>query len=376
MSKKLYTADELRNKWIEFFKAKGHVDVGSASLIPENDPSVLFTTAGMHPLVPFLLGTPHLAGKRLCNVQKCIRTNDIDEVGDNCHLTFFEMMGNWSLGDYFKKEKTAWSYEFMTKELGLDPKKIETTLFEGDDSAPKDVISEAFLKDLGFDDKRIHFNPKEDNWWGLGQDNTPCGPDNEWFYPDAKGKLVEIGNDVYMQYVQYDGGKFKEKDSKCVDTGFGLERNLAFLNGATSAYVTELFSGVIAKLEELSGKKYYDIQEDEYTKSFRIVADHTRAATAILGDVRAIVPANGGAGYVLRRLIRKSVRHIRRLGVLEPQKIGEIALIYCEFFKNAYPEFWENREFIVSEFNKEEERFLKTLEGGEKEFDKLINGIE
>ncbi len=370
---KNFTANELRKAWLNFYISKGHKDIGSASLIPENDTSVLFTTAGMHPIVRYLLGESHPFGKRLCNIQKCIRTGDIDEVGDNCHLTFFEMLGNWSLGDYFKKEKMSWTFEFLTKVLKLNSKKIETTVFAGNDYAPRDDDAVKYAKELGITDDRIHF--EKDNWWGLGTNGTPCGPDNEWFYPAPNGKLVEIGNDVYMQYVQISQKEFKEKEMKCVDTGFGFERILAFINNLASPFATELFADAIIKLENLSGKKYFDFPEDNFTRSFRIVADHTRATVAILGDNTPVFPSNKDAGYVLRRLIRKAILHIRRLGVVEPSKLCEIASIFIENFKDVYPEFLEHKDLILNEINKEENRFLKTIEAGEKEFEKLISSI-
>ncbi len=383
--KKNFTAKQLREMWLKFYEDKGHTIIPSASVIPENDPSVLFTTAGMHPLVPYLLGEKHPAGKRLCNVQKCIRTGDIDEVGDKSHLTFFEMMGNWSLGDYFKKDKVAWSYEFLTKCLGLQTHEFVVTCFAGDENAPRDTETAALWESHGVPKDRIFFLPKEDNWWEINR--GPCGPDSEMFIDNGKdkcspkcnpscncGKYVEIGNDVYMQYNKIGDTEYIPAKQKNVDTGFGLERNLIILNGANSIFATASFEDALKKLEQLSGKKYND-EGDEHTRSFRVVADHIRTAVAIIGDEKGIAPSNTGAGYVLRRLIRKSIRHCMKLGI-EKGKLGELARIYCNYFKDVYPEFKRNEAKIITELNNEEEKFLKTVAAGEKEFEKVVNGLE
>ena len=383
---KKWTAKELREKWLKFYEDKGHKIIPSASVIPENDPSVLFTTAGMHPLVPYLLGQPHPAGVRLADVQKCIRTGDIDSVGDNCHLTFFEMLGCWSLGDYFKEQKVAWSYEFLTSPeyLGLNRDQFAVTCFAGNDNIPKDEECAALWEKQGVPKDRIFFLGFDENFWQINR--GPCGPDSEMFLDTGKpkcsencnpscicGKYMEIGNDVYMQYNRVDDDKYIDATQKNVDCGFGLERNLMVLNGVKSIYLTELFENTIKKLEELSGKTYND-DGDEWTRSFRIVCDHIRTATAILGDDKAIVPSNTDAGYILRRLIRRAINHTRKLGIAQGS-LGKIALTFVEYFKDVYPEFEANKDRIVEELEKEENKFGKTIEQGMKEFQKVINGL-
>lgn len=384
---KKFTAKELREMWLKFYEEKGHKIIRSASLIPENDPSCLFTTAGMHPLVPYLLGEKHPMGTRLTDVQKCVRTGDIDEVGDGSHLTFFEMMGNWSLGDYFKKEKIAWSFEFLTspKYLGLRLDQIAVTCFEGNENAPKDEESYGYWKEAGVPEDRIYYLPKSENWWEINR--GPCGPDSEMFLDTGKpkcspkcspacscGKFMEVGNDVYMQYNKISDTEYIPATQKNVDTGFGLERCLMIFNGANSVYQTEVFEDALKKIEELSGKKYED-DGDENTLSFRIVADHIRTATAILGDEKGITPSNTGAGYVLRRLIRRAIRHSIKLG-METGSLAEIAKAYAIYFADVYPEFKQNEQKIINELNAEEEKFSKMLSQGTKEFEKVINGIE
>lgn len=382
------TRRELLNKWFEFFESKNHVRIPSASVIPENDPSVLFTTAGMHPLVPYLLGQPHPKGKRLCDVQKCIRTGDIDEVGDNGHLTFFEMMGNWSLGDYFKKEKVRWSYEFLTSPQGLNLRndQFAVTVFEGNDIVEKDTETAKLWEECGVSKDRIYFLPKSENWWEINR--GPCGPDSEMFLDTGKpkcspecspacncGKFMEIGNDVYMQYNRIGDAEYIPATQRNVDTGFGVERCLVVLNGEKSVYVaSESFANAIKILEELSQKTYND-DGDDYTRSFRIICDHLRASTFILGDEKGVVPSNVGQGYILRRLIRRSIRHMRTLGI-SAGHLGDIAGSYIDYFGEDYPELKENKDKIISELNKEEDKFLKTIEAGTKEFDKVVNGIE
>ena len=381
----MFTRRELIDKWMKFYTEKGHVIIPSASVIPENDPTVLFTTAGMHPLVPYLLGQPHPKGKRLCDVQKCIRTGDIDEVGDNSHLTFFEMLGNWSLGDYFKQEMVGWSYEFLTspKYLGLNKNKLAVTAFAGNDLVPRDDLTASLWEKAGIAKENIYFLP--DNWWILGSGVGPCGADTEMFIDTGKpkcspecnpscdcGKFLEIWNDVFMEYKANADKTVEPLKQKNVDTGMGLERSLCVLNGVKSVFDTEIFQPTIKLLESLSGKSYAD---DKFKSSFRIVADHMRTSTIMLGDEKGIVPSNIGQGYVLRRLIRRAIRHMKELGI-EAGHLGEIADIYIDYFKIDYPELDANRNKVKDELNKEEEKFLKTLELGNKEFEKVVNGIE
>lgn len=381
---KKLTRKDLLNKWLEFYKEKSHVEIKSASVIPENDPSVLFTTAGMHPLVPYLMGQPHPMGKRICDVQKCVRTGDIDEVGDKSHLTFFEMLGAWSIGDYFKKEKTAWSYEFITspKYLGLKPEQFAVTVFGGNEHAPKDTETASYWENLGVKSDRIFY--LSDNWWEINR--GPCGPDNEVFLDTGKpkcceecnpscdcGKYMEFGNDVYMQYNKISDTEYLPATQKNVDCGYGLERCIVVLNGANSVYVTDVFEGAIRLVEKLSNKIYNDMG-DENTRSFRVICDHIRTATVIMGDEKGLTPSNVGAGYVLRRLIRRAVREAMKLGI-EKGQLALLAEHYISFFENTYPEFRTNQNRIISELNKEEERFLNTLNAGTKEFEKVVNGI-
>ncbi len=380
------TANELRSKYIEFFKSKNHVEISGQSLIPENDPSVLFTTAGMHPLVPYLLGEPHPAGTRLTDYQKCVRTGDIDEVGDPSHLTCFEMLGNWSLGDYFKKESIAFSYEFLTspKWLGLDPRKISVTVFAGDDNAPRDEEAASYWKENGMPADKIAYLPAGDNWWAAGPVG-PCGPDTEIFYwvgeglpPEGSNKgtdsdnWMEIWNNVFMQFERKDEHTLVPLPKKNVDTGMGLERTNCILQGKTSVYLTEVFQPVINKIEELASYKYEaDAEKD---KSVRIIADHSRAAVFILGDQKGVTPSNLGAGYVLRRLIRRAVRHGMKLGI-EKDFLSEVAAVVIESFKAAYPELEQNREKIFRELKAEEDKFRVTLKNGEAEFQKMLPNL-
>lgn len=368
------TSKELRKKWLDFYKSKGHEDIGAVSLIGDGTTGVMFNVAGMQPLMPYLLGKEHPRGKRLCNVQGCIRTIDIESVGDSFHCTFFEMMGNWSLGDYFKKEKTAWSFELLTKGFGLDKDLIHSTVFEGDESAPRDEETAELLEKLGIKKEHIHFNPKEDNWWELeGTIGTPCGPDNEWFYPLDDGSLVEIGNDVYMQYMKTNEG-YKPLVNKNVDTGFGFERCLMFLNGLKDVYKTDLFGKVIDLLSSTINKEYEE--DEESTRAMRIIADHTRTAVMLIGDVKGILPSNVGAGYILRRMMRRAIRYIKKLGV-SCDIMQDVARIFIEdVYREAYPLLKEKEEFILQELKKECEKFEKTLIDGEKEFKKVINGIQ
>ncbi len=380
------TANELRSKYIEFFKSKNHAEISGQSLIPENDPSVLFTMAGMHPLVPYLLGQPHPSGTRLTDYQKCIRTGDIDEVGDSSHLTCFEMLGNWSLGDYFKKESIAFSYEFLTspKWLGLDPKKLSVTVFEGDASAPRDEEAAGYWKDNGMPEDKIAYLPASDNWWAAGP-TGPCGPDTEIFYWVGQGlpplgsnkktdsaNWMEIWNNVFMQYDRQPDGKLNKLPKQNVDTGMGLERTNCILQGKTSVYQTEVFQPIIAEIENLSGYTYGS--DEEKDKSVRIIADHTRASVFILGDQRGVTPSNLGAGYVLRRLIRRAVRHGMKLGI-ENEFLAKVASPVIENFKEAYPELEQNREKICNELTAEENKFREALKNGEAEFQKLLPNL-
>ncbi|MEW6295928.1 MAG: alanine--tRNA ligase [Candidatus Diapherotrites archaeon] len=380
-----WSHEKLIELFLKYFKEKRHKIIPSASLIPENDSSVLFTTAGMHPLVPFLLGQPHPMGKRLADVQKCLRTNDIEEVGDDCHLTFFLMLGNWSLGDYFKKEAIEMSLEFLTgrKWLNLDEKKLYITIFEGDKDAPRDEESLKEWKRKGIPEERIFLNPKKDNWWGPVGESGPCGPDTEIFYdtgkkkcsPDCRpgcncGKYFEIWNDVFMEYFKTKEGKYEKLKQKNVDTGMGVERTIAVLQGKENVFETELYSSAMKKLQGLGNARN--------EKSGRIIADHLRAAVFVLGE-KKVAPSNMDRGYVLRRLIRRAIRHARLIGVKANfcRQIGE------EFIKSEgkeWPELKENKEFVLSELEKEEEKFSQTLMKGLKIFsqitekNKVLNG--
>lgn len=378
-------ADELRNKYIEFFVSKNHAHISGASLIPENDPTVLFTTAGMHPLVPYILGEEHPAGKRLVNHQKCIRTGDIDAVGDPHHLTFFEMLGNWSLGDYFKEEAIEYSYEFLTSVLGIDPDKLSVTVFVGDEDVPRDEISAAKWKSLGIPSERIYYLPREDNWWGPAGETGPCGPDSEMFIdtnrpacsPSCRpgcscGKYFEIWNDVFMGYTKLSDGSYVPMERQCVDTGMGIERTIAVLQGKDSVYQTELFVPLLDLIGKLSNKKYGDNEEVDI--SMRIVADHVRTSVFILGDQRGVSPSNVGQGYILRRLIRRAVRHAKKLGI-EGNFLTQIAHLVVDMYKRTYSELEENEKFIFTELEREEEKFSTTLQKGEHEFEKLLGNL-
>ena len=380
------TANELRSKYIAFFKSKGHAEISGKSLIPENDPSVLFTTAGMHPLVPYLLGEKHPAGTRLTDYQKCVRTGDIDEVGDPSHLTCFEMLGNWSLGDYFKKESIAFSYEFLTSKdwLALDPRKISVTVFAGDANAPRDEDAANYWKENGMPEDKIAYLPASDNWWAAGS-TGPCGPDTEIFYwvgeglpPKGSNKgtapenWMEIWNNVFMQFNRIDEKTLVPLPKQNVDTGMGLERTNCILQGKTSVYLTEVFKPIIDTIEKLSNYTYgTDAEKD---KSVRIIADHSRSAVFILGDQKGVSPSNVGAGYVLRRLIRRAVRHGMKLGI-DRAFLAEIAEAVIENFKCAYPELEENREKVFNELTAEENKFRDTLKKGEAEFQKLLPNL-
>jgi alanyl-tRNA synthetase len=382
------TADDLRTLYRDFFKSKGHAAISGASLIPENDPTVLFTTAGMHPLVPYLLGEPHPAGRRLVDCQKCIRTGDIDAVGDTCHLTFFEMLGNWSLGDYFKKEAIAWSYEFLTSKqyLGFDPARLSVTVFEGEPGIPRDDESADLWKALGIPPERIHALPREDNWWGPAGQTGPCGPDTEMFIDTGKvacgadcrpgchcGKYLEIWNDVFMQYNKTESGSYEPLRQSNVDTGMGVERTISMLQGRTSVYETELFAPLIAAIGAMANAP---MDADEATtRAYRVVADHLRSSVFILGDHKGVVPGNLGQGYVLRRLIRRSVRFAKQLG-LAPGFAKPLAETVIATYRHVYPELDQNRERILTELDLEEMRFEKTLVQGTAELDKVITNLK
>ena len=380
----MITSKELREKWIKFYESKGHVNIGAVSLIGDGTTGVMFNVAGMQPLMPYLLGKSHPKGTRLCNVQGCVRTVDIDSVGDATHFTFFEMMGNWSLGDYFKKEKTAWTFELLTEVFGFDKDKICSTVFEGNDLVPRDEETANYLKELGIKEENIFYLPKKDNWWELeGTVGTPCGPDNEWFYPRTEGKdssdfltsdrYVEIGNDVYMQYKKQANG-YTELENKNVDTGFGLDRLLVFLNGLSDGYKTDLFEGAIKYLESVSNKSYDN--DEKARKAMRIISDHVRTAVMLIGDKNGIVPSNTGAGYILRRLLRRAIRYCRDLSV-SSEVLQEVAKIFIEtVYDEAYPNLVEKEQYILSEIEKESKKFEATLASGIKEFDKCIIGME
>lgn len=382
---KALTANELRKKYIEFFVSKGHKQISGASLIPENDPTVLFTTAGMHPLVPYLLGQEHPAGNKLCDYQKCIRTGDIDSVGDPNHLTFFEMLGNWSLGAYSKTEMIAYSYEFLTKVLEIDPALLSVTVFGGDESVPRDTEAAEKWEELGISKDRIYFLPREDNWWGPAGETGPCGPDSEMFIDTGRekcspscrpgchcGKYFEIWNDVFMQYRKEKDGTFHSLERKCIDTGMGIERTIAILQGKKSVYETEVFVPIIRAIEGLCGKKYGENETDDV--SIRIISDHIRTSVFILGDQRGMAPGNVGQGYILRRLIRRAIRHARKLGI-ESSFLSRLATVVLDLYKEPYPELVEHEDFIFTELEKEEEKFSKTLLNGEKEFEKMLPNL-
>ena len=381
---KKITSEQLRKLYLDFYAERGHAVISSASLIPENDPTVLFTTAGMHPLVPYLLGEKHPAGNRLTDVQICVRTGDIDEVGDASHCTFFEMLGSWSLGDYFKKDAIKWSYELAEK-LGFDRDKFAVTVFAGDEVCPRDEESAECWRAVGVREENIFFLDRKHNWWGPAGITGPCGPDTEMFVDTGKpaccedcspacdcGKYLEIGNDVFMQYFKDADGNFRPLEKKNVDQGMGLERMLCILNGYTSVYETDLFDFAIARLEELSGKKYGE--DGEATAAMRIIADHTRTATFMLGDVKAISPSNVDQGYVLRRLIRRAMRYCRVLGV-EFSALTVLAEMFADKYSSVYPNIGESKDRIIAELAAERDKFAKTIEQGLREFDKILTHI-
>lgn len=367
-------AIEIRNKYLNFFKNHGHKVIPSAPLIPENDPSVLFTTAGMQPLVPYLLGEKHPEGTRLTDYQKCLRTNDIDEVGDNRHLTYFEMLGNWSLGDYFKEESVAMSFEFLTKELGIPVEKLSVTCFAGDEDAPRDTVTAECWKRAGIPEDRIYYYGKDDNWWIAGEEG-PCGPDTEMFYdtgkepcgPDCQpscdcGKYVEIWNNVFMEYYKSKDGTYTKLKQHNVDTGLGLERMTMLLQGKQTPFDTELFAPVMDKLKELA--------KVDSIESRRIVAEHLRASMMVISDGGR--PSNIDRGYVLRKLIRRMSRHLNKLQI-DLNELGSLIDLDIDILKEMYPELEKNRETIKQVIIEEKNKFIKTLSHGEREFEKYIN---
>ena len=380
-----FTSQYLRDTWIKFYEERGHVNCGAVSLVSDGSTGVLFNVAGMQPLMPYLLGEKHPKGTRLCNVQGCVRTNDIDSVGDESHVTFFEMMGSWSLGDYFKKERCKWSYELLTEVFGFDRDHLAATVFAGDENAPRDEEGAKCREESGFKKENIFYLPAEDNWWGL--EYGPCGPDSEMFFvkdvedcgPDCKpgchcGKYTEVGNDVFMQYEKHHDGHLTPLKQQNVDTGWGLERNLAFLNGTSDVYKIDIFAPVIEMLEKASGIKY--LSDEKSTRSMRIVADHIRTSVMLIGDEAKLLPSNTGAGYILRRLIRRAVRHARTIGIKTEDLIAIAANYIDVSYKKSYPLLLENRSFILDELKKEIARFESTLENGEKEFNKILNNVK
>ncbi len=383
------TTEGLKEMYLRFFTEKGHTVISSASLIPENDPTVLFTTAGMHPLVPYLLGQKHPEGTRLTNVQKCVRTGDIDEVGDPSHLTFFEMLGNWSLGDYFKKEAITWSFEFLTDEkwLGIPKERLFFTVFAGDEDAPRDTEAYELWRSVGVEEDHIFFLDKKHNWWGPAGVTGPCGPDTEMFYDSGKpkccpecnpscscGKYLEIWNNVFMQYNKTAEGKYEPLVQCNVDTGMGLERTVGVLQGVKSVYEIDSFAPIIKRIGELCGKDYYNTDE-ESVRGFRILADHIRTATFMIGDERGILPSNVDQGYILRRLIRRAIRWAMRIGVPDGS-LSQVASVVIDTFCGFYRELDAKRSFILEQISLEEERFQRTIRQGIREFDKLMRKFD
>ncbi|MBM3205245.1 alanine--tRNA ligase [Candidatus Shapirobacteria bacterium] len=370
----------LKKKYLTFFLKKSHQVLPNVSLLPENDPTALFINSGMHPLVPYLLAEVHPLGKRLVSNQRCLRTQDIEKIGNLSHLTFFEMLGNWSLGDYWKKEAIEWSWEFLTKELGLEEKRISVSCFTGDKDAPKDEESAKIWQALGIPAPRIYFFGKDDNWWSVGE-TGPCGPDTEMFYDTGQkacgsgcrpgchcGKYFEIWNDVFMEFNRLPNGRLEKLKQKNIDTGMGVERTTAMLQSKNDVYQTELFSGLINQIEEISGKKY----EKDNQKAMRIIADHLRAATFAMAD--GVEPSNTEAGYVVRRLIRRAIRYGRQLKINQLFAF-KMAKVVIDDYSEEYPHLRENKELILNQLQNEEEKFLKTLARGLKEINKLTAGL-
>ena len=385
------TADELRKAYLGFFESKGHKIISGASVIPENDPTVLFTTAGMHPLVPYLMGEmPHPAGTRLTDVQKCVRTGDIDAVGDSAHLTFFEMLGNWSLNDYFKEEAIRWSFEFLTQHLGFDPSQLSVTVFAGEDGIPADEEAAAIWRSVGIPDERIYRLPREDNWWGPAGTTGPCGPDTEMFIDTGKpkcsdscrpgchcGKYIEIWNDVFMQYNKNAEGRYEPLGRHNVDTGMGVERTVCMLSGAATVYDTEIFAPIMAAIDEMrAAGSGTAAGEEEVLRARRIIADHMRTATFILCDPKGgVKPGNVGANYVLRRLIRRAVRYARLLGIA-PGFTPRLAEVISAKYAHVYPELAANLTQCKADLEAEENRFTQTLDKGEAMFNKVAEQLK
>ncbi|MCT4616961.1 MAG: alanine--tRNA ligase [Candidatus Gracilibacteria bacterium] len=379
----MVTSKEIRKKFLEYFKAQDHAIIPSAPVVPENDPTVLFNTAGMQPLVPYLLGEKHPLGTRLADSQKCIRTVDIEEVGDNSHLTYFEMLGNWSLGDYFKKESIDWSYDLLVHGFGIDPKKLAVTVFEGDEDAPRDEESADIWFNVGIPRSKISYLPKSENWWGPAGETGPCGPDSEIFYWVGEGEFppedsnvendednwMEIWNNVFMEYVKDENGNFNKANQQNVDTGMGLERIVTVLNGKKSVYDTDLFDYIIKAIEEVLNIKY----DEDTMRGVRIIADHTRTAVIMISD--GITPSNVDQGYVLRRLIRRAIREAHKFG-FEGEFMKNVAEVIVNNYSEVFPNIKENGNIILEEIEREEKQFLSTLKKGLKEFEKLLKGFE
>lgn len=376
----MLTASELREKYLDFFRSKGHAVISGASLVPDNDPTVLFTTAGMHPLVPYLLGEKHPAGRRLCDVQKCVRTGDIDKVGDDAHCTFFEMLGNWSLGDYFKKESISYSFEFLTRALGIPVDRLAVSVFRGDSECPRDEVSAEIWRACGIPAERIFYLPRENNWWGPAGATGPCGPDTEIFYrrdpsidlsafsePSDESGCVEIWNNVFMEFFKNADGSFAPLKRRNVDTGMGLERTVAILNGYDSVYEIDAYRPAMDRIRSAAAN-YSE-------RSARIVADHIRTSTFMLGDENGVVPSNVDRGYILRRLIRRAVRHARAIG-LDVERLVGLSDAFVAAYSETYAELARNRDRIATELKAEIDRFAHTVEQGEKEFEKLISRVE
>ena len=374
---------EIREKYINFFESKGHKQIPSAPVVPENDPSVLFNTAGMQPLVPYLMGQPHPYGTRLCDYQKCMRTNDLDEVGDVTHHTFFEMLGNWSLGDYFKEESIAWSFELLTKVLNIPIERLAVTVFKGNDIVAADDESANIWRKMGISDKKIKFLGEDDNWWPNMELTGPCGPDTEIFYFRSEDEIpeefdpeddrwVEIWNNVFMQYNHNEDGTFTELPKKNVDTGMGLERITAVLEGVNDNYASSIWKDVIAKIEEITGLKYYGNE-----KAMRIIADHIRSAVFISADPSGIKPSNTDQGYILRRLIRRAIRYAKKLNIdIDSNWEEQIAVLIIDKYKKYYVELEENKQVVLDVLKNEKIKFNRTLEKGLKEFEKIASKIE
>lgn len=374
----------IKDTYINFFEERGHKYIPSSGVIPENDPTSLFITAGMQPLVPYLLGERHPEGKRLVDVQKCFRTNDLDEIGDTTHHTFFEMLGNWSLGDYFKKESITWSFELLTTKFNIPKEKLAVTVFEGEGNIPRDEESASIWKSLGISENKISYLGKDDNFWTVGG-SGPCGPDTEIFYwasdeevPEKHDpnddRWVEIWNNVFMQYYMDEDGNISELSQKNVDTGMGVERITAVLEGKNDNYETSIWKDVIAKIEEITGKSYYD---ERYTKAMRIIADHIRAVVMISGDDAGIKPSNTDQGYILRRLIRRLIRYAKMLDVdINSDFEQELAVMIINQYSKYYNELERNKEIILNVLKVEKAKFNRTLEKGLKEFEKIKNSLD